>query len=116
MKPAISQVCTLNSSFEQDLEDYAAGACHAVEIWLGKLDAYLERHTLEEAERLLETHEMQAPVASFQGGLLDSQGDARREHWESFARRLHCCKELGIGTLVLAGDLLAPSRSRIWSA
>ena len=108
MLPAISQVCTLNSSFEQDIEDYAAGACHAVEIWLGKLDAYLERHTLEDVQRLLAEHEMQAPVASFQGGLLTSQGDARREHWDLFGRRLKMCQTLGISTLVLAGDLLGP--------
>jgi sugar phosphate isomerase/epimerase len=108
MHPAISQVCTLNSSFEQDLEDYAAGACNAVEIWLGKLDAYLERQSLDDVRRLLDTHEVQAPVASFQGGLLTSQGDARREHWDLFARRLEMCRALEIGTLVVAGDLLGP--------
>lgn len=108
MLPAISQVCTLNSSFEQDLEDYAAGACHAIEIWLGKLDAYLERHALHDAQHLLAEHQMQAPVASFQGGLLTSQGEARREHWHLFARRLAICQQLQIGTLVVAGDLLGP--------
>ncbi len=78
MKPAISQVCTLHSPFEKDVEDYAAGACHAMEIWLGKLETYLEQHTLDDVRRLLEEHEMAAPVASFQGGLLASQGEARR--------------------------------------
>ena len=108
MQPAISQVCTLNTSFEQDIEDYAAGACRTIEIWLGKLDAYLTQHTLEDVRRLLAAHEVQAPVASFQGGLLTSQGDARREHWDHFGRRLQLCGELGIGTLVVAGDLLGP--------
>ncbi len=108
MLPAISQVCTLNSSFEQDIEDYAAGACHAIEIWLGKLDAYLERHTIGDVRRLLEEHEMRVPVAAFQGGLLTSQGDARREHWELYQRRLQTCQTLGIGTLVVVGDLIGP--------
>jgi len=106
--PALSQVCSLHSPFEKDIADYSAGACHAIEIWLGKLDAYLQRHTAADVRRLLDEHEMAAPVASFQGGLLTSQGDARREHWASFARRLVLCRELGIATLVVAGDVHGP--------
>ena len=46
--------------------------------------------------------------ASFQGGLLTSQGDARKEAWDLFARRLDLCRELGIGVLVVACDIAAP--------
>jgi sugar phosphate isomerase/epimerase len=106
--PALSQVCSLNSPFEKDIEDYAAGACTAIEIWLGKLESYLERHSADDVRRLLDEHRMAAPVASFQGGLLSSQGEFRKQHWASFARRLELCRELGIGTLVLAGDVNAP--------
>ena len=106
MKPAISQVCSLNSPFEKDIEDYAAGACRAVEIWLGKLETYLEKHSADEVRRLLDEQEMAAPVASFQGGLLASQGDARREHWMHFSRRLKLLREIGIGTLVVACDVM----------
>lgn len=108
MKPAISQVCSLDSPWEKDVADYAAGACRAIEIWLGKLETWLQTHTVDDALRVLDEHEMATPAASFQGGLLISQGDARREHWEHFARRLSLCHRLGIGTLVLAGDLLGP--------
>lgn len=108
MKPAISQVCTLHSPFEKDVEDYAAGACHAMEIWLGKLETYLEQHSLDDVRRLLEEHEMAAPVASFQGGLLTSQGEARRAHWEHFSRRLELLKALGVETLVTAIDVAGP--------
>src|SRR4051812_1098305 len=104
MVPAVSQVCTLHASFEADIADYAAGHCSAVEIWWGKLEAYLKNHTVEDIRRLLAEHEMAAPVASFQGGLLTSQADARREHWALFARRLELCREIGIGTMVVAGD------------
>lgn len=108
MKPALSQVCSLNSPFEKDIEDYAAGACRAVEIWLGKLETYLERHSLDDVRRLLDEHQMAAPVAAFQGGLLSSQGDARREHWNHFSRRLQLLVEIGIGTLVVACDVVGP--------
>ena len=105
MKPAISQVCSLNSPWEKDVEDYAAGACHALEIWLGKLETYLETHSIEDVLRILDEHQMATPVASYQGGLLMSQGAARQEHWEHFGRRLELCRRLGIVTLVVAADL-----------
>lgn len=108
MKPAISQVCSLNSPFEKDIEDYAAGACRAVELWLGKLETYLQQHSVDDVRRLLDEQEMVAPVASFQGGLLVSQGDARREHWEHFSRRLMLLRELRVSTLVVACDVAGP--------
>jgi sugar phosphate isomerase/epimerase len=108
MKPAISQVCTLHSPFEKDVEDYAAGACRAMEIWLGKLETYLEQHDVDDVRRLLDRYEMAVPAASYQGGLLVSQGDARREHWDHFSRRLELLRSLGVGTLVVAGDVMGP--------
>lgn len=108
MIPALSQVCTLHAPFEKDVEDYAAGACRAMEIWLGKLDTYLERHTPDDVRRLLDEHGLAAPVASFQGGLLSSQGEFRRAHWASFDQRLALCQQLGIGTLIVAGDIAGP--------
>ncbi|HTQ39280.1 MAG TPA: sugar phosphate isomerase/epimerase family protein [Pirellulales bacterium] len=108
MLPALSQVCSLPSPFEKDVEDYAAGHCGAIEIWLTKLETYLQSHRVDDARRLLENNNVSAPVASFQGGLLISQGDARREHWNHFERRLELCRTLGIGTVIIAGDVLGP--------
>ena len=111
MLPALSQVCSLHASFAEDIADYAAGACRVVELWLGKLETYLEKHSDDDVRRLLAEHEVVAPVASFQGGLLLSQGDARREHWQHFARRLELCRQLQVQTLVLAGDIVGPLAS-----
>ena len=108
MKPALANVCSLDAPLEKDVEDYAAGHCHAIELWLGKLDQYLERYSETELGQLLEQHGVAAPVASFQGGLLTSQGDFRKQHWDGFAHRLAQCQRLGIGTLVLAGDIGGP--------
>jgi 2-keto-myo-inositol isomerase len=108
MKPTISQVTTLNAPFERDIEDYSAAACDTVELWLGKLETYLEAHTIDDVRKLLQENSIAAPVASFQGGLLTSQGEARRLHWEHFTRRLALCQQLGVGTLVVAGDVLGP--------
>jgi 2-keto-myo-inositol isomerase len=108
MIPALAQVSSLNSPFETDIADYAAGQCPAIELWLGKLEGYLQDHTPQQVKDLLTEHGMTAPVASYQGGLLTTQGDARREHWEHFGRRLALCQELGIGTLVVALDTAGP--------
>ena len=108
MKPALAQVCSLGSSLEQDIEDYAAGQCRAIELWWGKLDTYLEGHSTDDLLALLARHEMTAPVVSFQGGLLTSQGDYRKEHWASFTRRLGICQQLGVETMVVAGDIAPP--------
>jgi 4-hydroxyphenylpyruvate dioxygenase len=108
MLPALAQVCSLPSPFEQDLADYAAGQCRQVELWLGKLETYLGTHAAADAQRLLAEHELSAPVASYQGGLLVTQGEARKEHWAHFARRLPLLAALGVKTLVVAGDIADP--------
>ncbi len=108
MIPCLSQVCTLAAPFEDDIADYAAGACRVIEVWLGKLETYLQSHSLDDVRRLLEEHEVQLPVASYQGGLLASQAEPRREHWRHFAERLELCRQLQIGTLIVACDVPAP--------
>jgi 4-hydroxyphenylpyruvate dioxygenase len=108
MIPTLSQVCCLNSPFDRDLEDFAAGQCRSIEVWLTKLEEYLKSHTLKDVRFWLEKFEIKLPVASFQGGLLASQGEARREARDLFTRRLGLCRELGIGTIVVACDVPPP--------
>ena len=87
MIPTLSQVCCLNSPFDRDLEDFAAGQCHSVEVWLTKLEEYLKSHTLSDVRFWQDKFGISLPVASFQGGLLASQGEARREAWDLFGVR-----------------------------
>jgi 4-hydroxyphenylpyruvate dioxygenase len=108
MIPTISQVCCLNSPFDRDLEDFAGAGCPSVEVWLTKLETYLESHALKDVQYWLEKTRLTLSVASFQGGLLASQGEARREAWELFTRRLKLCRELNIGTIVVACDVPPP--------
>lgn len=105
MIPAISQVCTLHSPFEKDIEDFASAGCSVIELWLGKLESYLGRHSIQDARSLLEAHNVSAPVISFQGGLFVQQSDAREEHWRQFRERLVLCENLGVKTLIVAGDV-----------
>lgn len=108
MLPALSQVCSLNSPFEADVADYAAGQCRAIEVWLTKLETYLASHSVDDVRRLLAENEVALPVAAGQGGLLTSQGESRLAAWELFTRRLDLCESLGVGTLVVACDIAGP--------
>ena len=105
MKPAISTVCSLHASLESILEGYAAGQCRSVELWLGHAEQYLDGRPPEVLAELLSKHCCEPVAATFQGGLLTSQGDARREHWSHFESRLALCSAVSIPTLILAGDV-----------
>ena len=98
----------MNSPLQQDVEDYAAGKCDSLELWLTKVEAYLETESAPALQRLLQEHGMDATVASLHGGLLTSQGDARRAAWELFSDRLQICQRLGVETLVVACDVPHP--------
>jgi 4-hydroxyphenylpyruvate dioxygenase len=108
MKPAIATVCSLDATLEAILEDYAAGHVDAVDLWLGHADAFLAGRDPANLKDRLATHGIVPVAASFQGGLLTSQGEARREHWRHFAERLELCRALGCPVLVVAGDAFGP--------
>ncbi len=104
MKPCISEVTTLSSSFADDVNGYADGGCFALEVWLTKLENHLEKHSVADTRKLLEDRSMILAAAAYQGGLLLSQGEQRKAHYDHFKRRLDLCQTLGIGTLLIAAD------------
>jgi sugar phosphate isomerase/epimerase len=104
MKACISQVTTLNEPFEADLESYARSGWRAVELWLTKLERFLEGHEVGEVRRRLDDLGLAAAGASQQGGLLLSEGAERQAHWDHFRRRLGVLQALGTGTLVIVPD------------
>ena len=108
MKPAIATVCSLEAPLATVLEDYSAGRVEAVDLWLGHADAFVKEQGVAALRERLATLGVVAVSASFQGGLLTSQGEARREHWRHFDERLTLCRDLGIPVLVVAGDAFGP--------
>jgi 4-hydroxyphenylpyruvate dioxygenase len=104
MKPCLSQAATLPTPFAADVVAFAAAGFRGMEVWLTKLESHLERHPADETRRLLVDHGMALAAASYQGGLLLSQGEARKAHFDHFRRRLELCQVLGIPTLVLVAD------------
>jgi sugar phosphate isomerase/epimerase len=108
MIPAVSTVCSLDASLETVLEDYEAGHVDAVDLWLGHADAFLKERSIADLLEAFGRHGITPLAASFQGGILTSQGEARAEHWKTFEGRLELCRGLGIPVLVVAGDAHGP--------
>jgi 4-hydroxyphenylpyruvate dioxygenase len=108
MIACLSQVCSLGSSFEDDLDGYADAAGSAIELWLTKLEEYLTRHSVADVRSRAADRGLKLAAASFQGGLILSQGEARRVAWDQFQRRLGLCAELEVPVLVVVADFLGP--------
>src|SRR5579859_7647818 len=104
MKPCISEATTMAASFAEDVESYAAAGCGAIEVWLTKLENHLAQHSPADTRKLLDDKQMVLAAASYQGGLLLSQGDARRAHFDHFKRRLDICQQFDIRTMLLVAD------------
>src|SRR5262245_58453348 len=106
MQPCLSAVMTLPCSLADDVPHFAYAGCRAMEVWLPKLEAHLEKHSVAVIQQLLAEREMQLVASAYQGGLLLSQGEERRAHLDHFRRRLDLCQALGIPTLLLAPDFI----------
>ncbi len=85
MLPCLSQVCSLGSSFEDDIDGYADAAGSAIELWLTKLEEYLTTHSPAEVRERAADRGLKLAAASFQGGLLISQGSRERLPGISFS-------------------------------
>ena len=97
MKLCLSQTTTLPRSFAEDIADYAVGGWSGIEIWLTKLEKHLDTQTLADKK-------MTVAAAAYQGGLLLSQGEARKSHFDHFRRRLELCQALACPTMLVVAD------------
>jgi 2-keto-myo-inositol isomerase len=104
MKPCLSEATTLPASFTDDLDAYAAAGWRGMEVWFTKLETCLNEHPAGELRQRIQDKQIKLAAASYQGGLLLSQGEQRRTHYEHFKRRLDLCQYFGIGTMVVVAD------------
>ena len=104
MNPCLSEVTTMPASFDEDVRAFGDAACPAMEIWLTKLETFLAGHSIDEVRRLTAEHGLKLAAAATQGGILLAQGDARRESFALFERRLKMCQALQVPTLVVVSD------------
>jgi 4-hydroxyphenylpyruvate dioxygenase len=106
MKPCLSEATTMPLSFADDVAACADAACPALEVWLTKLEQHLEHHSVSETRQLLADRGVTLAAASYQGGLLLSQGEQRQAHYDHFRRRLDLCQGFGIGTMLVVADFV----------
>jgi sugar phosphate isomerase/epimerase len=101
---AISQATTLSTSFAEDVDNYPAGGCTAMELWLTKLEKHLNEVSVDSTRKALADRGIQLVAASYQGGLLLSQGEQRQAHFDHFKRRLDLCQNFQIPVLIVVAD------------
>src|SRR5262245_25512562 len=106
MIPCISQATTLASSFADDVENFFAAGCRTIEVWLTKLENHLEEISAADTVKVLADRDLKLVAAAYQGGLLLSQGEQRKAHFDHFKQRLDLCQTFGIRTLILAPDFI----------
>ena len=108
MKPCISEVTTMPGSFAEDVQAFAGAGFQAMEVWLTKLETHLENHSMGETKKFLEDQQMTLAAASYQGGVLLSQGEQRKAHFDHYRRRLDLCQQLRIPLLLVIADYAQP--------
>jgi 4-hydroxyphenylpyruvate dioxygenase len=77
-----------------------------MEVWLTKLENHLESHSGADTLQLLDDRGMTLAAAAYQGGLLLSQGEQRKAHYDHFRKRLDLCQQFGIKTLLVVADFV----------
>ena len=107
MTPCISEAAYLPGTFAADVEAFAEGGCRTLEVWLTKLETHLETCSPADVRKLLEDHQMTLAAASYQGGLLLSQGERRKAHYDHFRRRLDLCQTFAIPTMLVVADFVS---------
>jgi sugar phosphate isomerase/epimerase len=100
----LSEATMMPATFAEDVAACADGGFPALEVWLTKLETYIDSHPADGVLRLLADKRVTLPAAAYQGGLLLSQGEQRKAHFDDFRRRLGLCQTFGIGTLLVVAD------------
>jgi sugar phosphate isomerase/epimerase len=106
MKPCISEATTMAATFVEDVAACADAGCPALEVWLTKFETHLQSHSVADTQKLLTDRGVALAAAAYQGGLLLSQGEQRKAHFDHYRRRLDLCQAFGIRTLLVVADFV----------
>lgn len=99
-KLCLNPATTMPTSFETDVEAYAASGFRFTELWLAKVRDYLKTHTLEDARKVLDRAGIEVAAACAFSGLTLVSGETRRPLLEDYAQTLKICQALGAPVLI----------------
>src|SRR5207245_874308 len=97
---------TMPGTFAEDVDHFADAGCRGMEVWLTKLETHLEKHSASDTRKRLDDRGMALAAAAYQGGLLLSQGEERKVHFDHFRKRLDICQALSIPTMLVVADFV----------
>lgn len=106
MNVCISQATTLPADTSDDLKAFAEIGAAGAELWLTKIEKFLEQHPFEDLKKLLLGSNLLPAAAAYQGGLLLSQGEQRKAAFDLYRKRLELCQALGVPTMILVADFV----------
>lgn len=104
MKLCLSGATMMQASFDEDLDACAAAGFAGYEVWFTKFESFLRDHEVAEVRDLVAQKQVILAAASYHGGLLLSQGEERRAHFDQFRQRLVLCEQFAIGTMLVVPD------------
>jgi 2-keto-myo-inositol isomerase len=103
----INPATTMPTDFVTDVRAYSAAGFEAMELWLDKVERYLEQgHDLRETATLLRDQGLATPAACAQGNLLLPQGAERAAALDQLRRRLEILQALGCPVLIVPAEAL----------
>lgn len=106
MDICLSETTTMPAKFAEDVEACVGAGFPALEVWLTKLEGHLETTSADDTRRMLADKGVRLAAAAYQGGLLLSQGQQRKAHFDDYRRRLDLCQGFGIGTMLVVADFV----------
>jgi 2-keto-myo-inositol isomerase len=108
MKICMSEITTMPADLPRDLQAYSNAGWRAVELHLGKVEKYLDDHSIEELHQELVKYGLRAAAAVGSApsdvGLLLGDGRAFDRYVEMLARQLDLCRGLNIPILGIGSD------------
>ncbi|MHB0875312.1 MAG: sugar phosphate isomerase/epimerase family protein [Anaerolineae bacterium] len=105
MQPCINEATTMSTDFPTDVRAYAEAGFESMELWLPKVEQFIGAGgSLEAAARLLQQAGVRAVAACAQGGILLSDGEARRQALAQLRDRAGATRALGADTIIVYSE------------
>lgn len=105
MMPAFAQVTLRPQGFAEDVQALSDAGVNAVELWLTKLEQFVQGQSPETARKVLADRGISPVAASYQGGLLAPEPAARKVHRDQFLARLDLCQAVGCPLMTILPEL-----------